>query len=111
MIDIYIENSTEDDATVKVSPGGPPPKEKEPKKPGGQTKASAPVASERVVRAGRTETVSVSPCPTCVVRFMIEVGKQRVASEAIEGLKLTRDKGDKNRYAIEVIRNGRKPKA
>jgi hypothetical protein len=90
---MYVENSTDDDATVKVSPGGPPGTVKAP--PGRGVKQMI-VKSKKIKRFSLT-----SPFP-CVVEFIIEAGSCEVSSPDIKHLKLTR--AAKNGF--KIIMNG-----
>jgi len=81
-MDVVIQNSTEDDATVKVSPGGPP--SKDPKRPGGKE-------VKVLVKSKTTKKLSSLP-DSCVVHFIVpvEVGNCKVESDTIQQLTLTK---------------------
>ena len=112
-MDIFIENSTEDDAMIKVSPGGigKAYKDAGPMDPKGLAEPPASAATKTIVKAKSSQKLSLPSSPSYVVHFMVpvEVGSHSVTSGTIKGLKLT---GGKKRYAIEEIKNGgRRPKA
>jgi hypothetical protein len=65
-MDIFIQNSTDDDATVKVYPSGPPPKEDKPPK--------SPAAKEIIVSVKANSTKKISAVPASfVVHFAVPV--------------------------------------
>lgn len=92
MIDIVIENSTDDDATVKVSPGGIGKEtDIEIKKEQSTVEAKAPAYREtHVLKPGSSKKLSIQP--DCTVHFLVpvEVCTWKPDSTGIKRLKLAR---------------------